>query len=335
MNKVICDICGTSYPDTAEQCPICGCTRELRDFAFGSASAQEEAPAAKPAPVKGGRFSTANVRKRNESLHTYQEKPEPREDFPEEEEEDTPRDANNVLVAILLVLIAVLLAITGYIFVKFFLPNIGADQEDTTPSTSLATEESTEETTEEITEEPTIPCESLVLLSDETADLVGIGQYYLVNVEFLPADTTDELVYTSSDETVAVIDDEGRVEVVGEGAVTITVSCGAQQVTCTFNCLAEEPTEETTEETTEATTEPLLNITLFLNRSDFTLSYRGASYQLKFNEELTAEDITWISEDPSIATVENGLVTCVSYGTTKVIAKYGDQEVECIVRCAW
>ena len=24
MNKVICDICGTSYPENAEQCPICG-----------------------------------------------------------------------------------------------------------------------------------------------------------------------------------------------------------------------------------------------------------------------------------------------------------------------
>ena len=28
MGKIICDICGTSYPDTAQQCPICGCTRE-------------------------------------------------------------------------------------------------------------------------------------------------------------------------------------------------------------------------------------------------------------------------------------------------------------------
>ena len=24
MDKVICDICGTSYPATADQCPICG-----------------------------------------------------------------------------------------------------------------------------------------------------------------------------------------------------------------------------------------------------------------------------------------------------------------------
>ena len=24
MSKIICDICGTSYPETSEQCPICG-----------------------------------------------------------------------------------------------------------------------------------------------------------------------------------------------------------------------------------------------------------------------------------------------------------------------
>ena len=24
MSKIICDVCGTRYPDTAEQCPICG-----------------------------------------------------------------------------------------------------------------------------------------------------------------------------------------------------------------------------------------------------------------------------------------------------------------------
>ena len=25
MSKIICDICGTSYPETEERCPICGC----------------------------------------------------------------------------------------------------------------------------------------------------------------------------------------------------------------------------------------------------------------------------------------------------------------------
>ena len=29
MSKVICEICGTSYPETADSCPICGYSRDL------------------------------------------------------------------------------------------------------------------------------------------------------------------------------------------------------------------------------------------------------------------------------------------------------------------
>ena len=28
MSKIICDICGTTYPDTADCCPICGCSKD-------------------------------------------------------------------------------------------------------------------------------------------------------------------------------------------------------------------------------------------------------------------------------------------------------------------
>jgi hypothetical protein len=27
MSKVICDVCGTSFPETDEQCPLCGCAK--------------------------------------------------------------------------------------------------------------------------------------------------------------------------------------------------------------------------------------------------------------------------------------------------------------------
>lgn len=331
MNKVICDICGTSYPDSSDRCPICGCSREFRQFADTDAAAEAAAPApARKQKVKGGRFSAANVRKRNQNANAHPARQDKGGAFFEEEEQNA--DSSKLLIVLLSILIVVLLALAGFIFTRYFLPNVMSAEEDTTPSTSESTEAQTQETTEEITEPPTVPCESLTLLSEETATLYGIGQFYLVNVEFLPADTTDELVYASSDETIAVINDEGRVEVLGEGTVTITVSCGAQQVTCTFDCFAEEPgSEETTVETTEA----LLDIELYLDKSDFTLAYRGDFYQLKFNEELTAEDITWISNNPNVATVENGLVKCVGYGTTTIIARYGDQEVECIVRCVW
>ena len=28
MSKIICEICGTTYPETASHCPICGCSKD-------------------------------------------------------------------------------------------------------------------------------------------------------------------------------------------------------------------------------------------------------------------------------------------------------------------
>ena len=38
MSKIICDVCGTRYPDSAGQCPICGCSHNP------AAQAQEAEP---------------------------------------------------------------------------------------------------------------------------------------------------------------------------------------------------------------------------------------------------------------------------------------------------
>ena len=59
MNTLYCDICGASYPDTEEQCPICGSARALAS----------ETPYSDHVPkavkkVRGGRYSKRNVKKR-------------------------------------------------------------------------------------------------------------------------------------------------------------------------------------------------------------------------------------------------------------------------------
>ena len=43
MNKIICDICGTSYPDTAESCPVCGCSRDSAADFLNAEVLEEEA----------------------------------------------------------------------------------------------------------------------------------------------------------------------------------------------------------------------------------------------------------------------------------------------------
>ena len=64
MSKIICDICGTSYPETAEQCPICGTARPV-DIQGIIPDDEPAEPRSGYTYVKGGRFSKANVKKRN------------------------------------------------------------------------------------------------------------------------------------------------------------------------------------------------------------------------------------------------------------------------------
>lgn len=264
MSKVICEICGTSYPETSEQCPICGYTRDLsvllsRDDieaaaapkpatsatvkgstddqepprrASGKSSASRTAPKKEaPAPEsrsKGGKFSQSNVRKRNQSNASTRSRraPEPEEDY----EEPQRKESNGVLVVLLLIVIVALLAVTGYIGLKYFLPYVL--QEETAP---VVTQPVETETPQE-TEPPVIPCTSIVLVSGGSVKLDQVGQNWLLNVIVLPIDTTDALTFASSDETVATVDSSGKVTAVGPGEAVITISCGSESMECKITC---------------------------------------------------------------------------------------------------
>lgn len=63
MSKIICDVCGSAYSDTASQCPICGTAR--RDATPTVSDASEAAAGSGYTYVRGGRFSHANVRRHN------------------------------------------------------------------------------------------------------------------------------------------------------------------------------------------------------------------------------------------------------------------------------
>lgn len=253
MDKVICDICGTTYPATSEQCPICGYTRDLGGLEASEELLTEQPQTAPPrSHVKGGRFSSSNVRKRNRSTATYQPQLTDDEDDEYHYEPDRETGSNKGLIVLLVVLILAILAVTAFIFFKFYLPNVMGD--DPTEPVGESQEQQSSETTE-----PTIPCTGLTLTSGGSKELTQLGQYWLLNVVVTPEDTTDELVFTSSNEAVATVTSEGRVEAVGEGEATITVTCGAERVDCFIVCVFEketEPEETEPEETEPEETEP-------------------------------------------------------------------------------
>lgn len=244
MNKVICDICGTSYPDTAEQCPICGYSRDLGTLLGDEIQIQEQPATQVSQPVKGGRFSASNVRKRNQSTPAYESQTDDGQDDEadealDQEYDQEPRQSSAVLVVLLVIVITALLAASAYIAVKYIVPNVLV--EETVPTTEM-----TEPITEPVeTEEPTVPCTSLVLTSGGTAVLEREGQHWLLNVVILPVDSTDVLTYESSDESVVTVNAEGRVTAVGEGEAVVTIRCGGQALECRIICEFPEETAET------------------------------------------------------------------------------------------
>lgn len=342
MSKIICEICGTTYPATSEQCPICGYTRDPDSVQIAEDDVLEAAPVAR-AHVKGGRFSSANVRKRNKNTPRYEPRPMDDEEDVYPYEPEQKEKSNKPLVIILIVLILLILLVAGFLVVRFLLPNVIGGKED-------PTEDTTESTTLE-TEEPTVPCTGLVMTSGGSKELTEEGQYWLLNVVVLPEDCTDDLIFTSSDETVATVNDEGRVEAVGQGEAVITISCGQETMECFIVCVfeEEEPTEEVTEEPTEddsgteeepeeapteePTEEQLKDITLEVDgRTDITITGIGKTFTFKL-VGLDNSEVVWSSEDESIAVVdETGTVKTKGKGATTIYVQYGDQIVEIMVR---
>lgn len=317
MSKVVCDICGTTYPDTADCCPICGCSRGL------AAELSRDGGAA-PTPAKKKEifdFDEVNT------TSTRLDEPEYAYDYDEMEEDEEPGRHNTALVIALTVLIVALVVMTVFLFLRYFLP--GKAQEETqAPSTqaqTLATTAPTETT------ELVIPCQSLAL-SSGNAELTMEGQLFLLNVVITPADTTDLCTYESGDESVATVDGSGRITAVGEGETTVTITCGSQSVVCPVICtFAQETTAATEVETTAETVNT--SIELKLKKTDIMLPVY-TYFTLELDCDLAQTDVTWTSASPYTATVdESGVVTAMRAGTTEITAKYGDQEVKCIVRC--
>lgn len=388
MSKIICDVCGTSYPSSSECCPICGCTSTGADEFLGSDIQlddfflqQDEKADNRPATGKRkGIFDYDEVNMKA----APEEEDDDEEDFDEEEyeEEEEASGHNTFIVILLTVLIVVLLGAAAFLFVRYFLPNM-RPEETVPPATQLQQTEAAAPSTE-----PTIPCQQMAMTNAGIAELNAQGQQFLLHIKALPENTTDKIIYTSGDESIATVTEDGKITAVSEGETVIYISCGKTSMECpvivkyveetvppTTAAAVEETTAETTAETTgedasetpEETTETEepeepegteaagetapeqedtdgedssdanvnSNVTLKLKKTDIQLGVYY-QFQLQLDCELDPEDVTWSSEHPHIATVdEQGNVTAVKAGTTAITAKYGDQEVQCLVRCIW
>lgn len=110
--------------------------------------------------------------------------------------------------------------------------------------------------------------------------------------------------------------------------------CGAQS-TPAEAAPTEAPVETTVPEPepVAAETEPeALAGSLFLTVSSITFSVVGESEDIYLGV-IPRELVSWESEDPSIVSVENGVLTANAVGTTTIRATYEDRQVECTAGC--
>ena len=330
MSKVICEICGTAYPDTENECPVCGFekteTAEILE--------EEGTAAANPGHVKGGRFSKSNVNKKNSDSNRKAEAPAKRKRKKKRGNSD-----RGLIIAIIVLLLAII-ATAGYIYIKYFAPEWAAG-EDTKPveTTTKPTIQTLPPQTQGSTETADLSCTGLTLY-EESVRLNEIGGRWLLNVVPTPANTTDTITYTSGDETVATVSADGEITAVANGETVITITCGEVTVECKVICQLPDETEadetepdETDPDTTEPEeTEPKDAGDFKLKKDDITFDAKGQTYQL-YDGDLDVSDIVWTVGNTAVATVKDGVVKAVGAGMTTVYAEYNGVKVSCIVRC--
>ena len=143
------------------------------------------------------------------------------------------------------------------------------------------------------------------------------NQYDELKVTYTPEDATYEgnLIFTSSDESVAKVDENGKVTALKEGTTTITVT-------------AEENGQEF-EDKYELTVEEVKMESIAIDTVDFELGInRTKQLNINFYPENTTDDRTtiWSSSDSSIVSVdENGIVKALKEGTAVITATVGDK----------
>ena len=147
---------------------------------------------------------------------------------------------------------------------------------------------------------------------DKTSLELTEGDTETLTATVEPSDATNKNVtWSTSDASIATVTD-GVVTAVAPGTATITVTTenGNKTATCAV--------------TVTAATVPVTGVTL--NKTSTSL-YVGDTETLTATvapDNATDKTVTWTSSNPSVATVENGVVTAVSAGTATITVTTDD-----------
>ena len=300
-----CPICGENYSDTYKSCPFC----------------EEEAALQRGNQLRRGGRGGKRASSGNK------------------------RGQPNLLSPILVILILIMAALLVYLlFGDKIADQLAGDQtedpgtEEVTPAPPTLDENEDEDTTAPEVGTDTDDQDDGEGTGDsaEETDLTALTMSYLgspkteftMSVGDAPIPLTasggsGSYTWSSSDESIATVDADGKVSAVSAGQATITVTDGSGKGTCMVRVKGGTSSGQTT--TTPSSSAPKLSST------DFTTHVGDPDVQLKVSG--TTSSVTWASKNTGIATVSgSGVVKAVSAGTTTITATVDGKVLECIVR---
>ena len=142
----------------------------------------------------------------------------------------------------------------------------------------------------------------------------------------LSASGAEGIVFSSSDESVATVAEDGTLQAVGAGSAIVTAKAGEQTATCQVT--VEEAAQPDTPVT--PTVKELVLQSIYGSKGDISI---GVGEKAPMKVMGTESAVTWSMENAAVATVdESGAVTGVASGKTTLTATVDGQTLYCTIR---
>lgn len=153
------------------------------------------------------------------------------------------------------------------------------------------------------------------------------------NSVLLSATGAENIEFSSGDESVATVAEDGTLQAVGVGTTVVTAKSGDQSATCRVTVaeplLPETPTQPAAE-SSEAKDLRIYSVLGGNAVDDVTIS---VGVEAPMRVDGTEAAVAWSIADTSVATVDgSGTVTGVASGKTTLTATVGGQTLTCTIR---
>ena len=146
---------------------------------------------------------------------------------------------------------------------------------------------------------------------DKSDATINVGESFTLNANVLPDNADNKIiVWNSDDADIASVNNEGEVTGIKAGTTKIIAMTQANDLKA--ECLI-------------TVLQPVTGITL--DRNDISFVEIGESVQLIANvlpEDASNKNVVWTSSDANVATVNNGIVVCMGYGSAVITASTED-----------